>query len=87
MAGGIWSGFVITTGSQMANAATTSSSGSGQSLPGYKRQTSEPTFMVTVNDTNPHFFYCAQIGHCNLGMVFAINPSVLSYLYPLTIVK
>ena len=60
---GIWSGFVITTSSPAA-------------APGYKRANSMPSFTVTVNDTNPAFFYCAQIGHCNLGMVFALNPSV-----------
>lgn len=74
---GIWSGFVLTTGTENAAAATTtSSSNSGSGSFGYKRQNNAPTFTVTVNDTNPAFFYCAQIGHCQLGMVFAINPSV-----------
>jgi len=66
---GIWSGFII----------TTSSSSSTTSKPpsvGYKRQLSMPSFTITVNDTNPTFFYCAQVGHCQLGMVFALNPSV-----------
>jgi len=31
-------------------------------------------FVVTVNDTNPIWFYCAQIGHCQAGMVGVINP-------------
>ena len=70
MNGGIWSGFVLTTGS---SAATTTKP---QAVPGYKRQLSMPSFTVTVNDTNPAFFYCAQIGHCQAGMVFALNPSV-----------
>jgi plastocyanin len=28
----------------------------------------------TVTDTNPVWIYCRQTGHCQLGMVFAINP-------------
>ena len=28
----------------------------------------------TVTDTNPVWVYCRQTGHCQLGMVFAINP-------------
>jgi hypothetical protein len=35
---------------------------------------------VTVNNTDPVFFYCAQVGHCQAGMVFALNPSVCSLL-------
>ncbi|OJJ05876.1 hypothetical protein ASPVEDRAFT_32221 [Aspergillus versicolor CBS 583.65] len=31
-------------------------------------------FTVTINDTNPVWFYCAQIGHCQAGMVGVINP-------------
>ncbi|KAF8873890.1 Cupredoxin [Infundibulicybe gibba] len=31
------------------------------------------TFQVTVNDTNPLWFYCQQANHCSQGMVFAIN--------------
>ena len=33
------------------------------------------TFNVTVNDTNPVWFYCRQTGHCQKGMVFALNPT------------
>lgn len=66
---GIWSGFVLTTGSQSAAATS-------PGYAGYKRQNSMPTFTITVNDTNPAFFYCAQISHCQLGMVFALNPNV-----------
>jgi len=36
------------------------------------------TFSVTVNDTNPLWFYCAQtspVSHCHSGMVFAVNPT------------
>ena len=32
----------------------------------------EAQFQVT--DTNPVWVYCRQTGHCQLGMVFAINP-------------
>ncbi|KAF8637341.1 hypothetical protein AX17_002842 [Amanita inopinata Kibby_2008] len=35
-----------------------------------------PTYNVTVNGTDPLWFYCAQTrpaSHCQLGMVFAVN--------------
>ncbi|KAI9762779.1 MAG: hypothetical protein M4579_000131 [Chaenotheca gracillima] len=32
-----------------------------------------PAFTITVNDTNPIWFYCAQVGHCQAGMVGVIN--------------
>ncbi|KAJ6110145.1 hypothetical protein N7486_002380 [Penicillium sp. IBT 16267x] len=35
----------------------------------------EPVWTLTVNDTNPIWFYCAQVGHCQAGMVGVINPS------------
>ena len=31
-------------------------------------------FVVTINDTQPHWFYCGQDGLCNAGMVGVINP-------------
>jgi hypothetical protein len=33
-------------------------------------------FSVTLNDTNPHWLYCAQtaLNHCQSGMVMVINP-------------
>jgi len=31
-------------------------------------------FTLTVNDTNPIWFYCATIGHCESGMAGVINP-------------
>jgi len=31
---------------------------------------------VMVNSTDPVWFFCRQTGHCQSGMVFAINPSV-----------
>ncbi|KAJ5537455.1 cupredoxin [Penicillium frequentans] len=31
-------------------------------------------FTLIVNDTNPIWLYCAQIGHCQAGMVAVINP-------------
>lgn len=31
-------------------------------------------FVVTINDTQPHYYYCAQEGLCNAGMVGVINP-------------
>ncbi|KZV88276.1 hypothetical protein EXIGLDRAFT_711578 [Exidia glandulosa HHB12029] len=32
-----------------------------------------PSFTITVNDTTPLYFYCAQTGHCGKGMVFSVN--------------
>jgi len=31
-------------------------------------------FTVEVNSTDPIWFYCAQVGHCQAGMVGVINP-------------
>ncbi|KAJ5624328.1 cupredoxin [Penicillium lagena] len=35
---------------------------------------SSNVFVLTVNDTNPIWFYCGQVGHCQAGMVGVINP-------------
>ncbi|KAE9380032.1 hypothetical protein N431DRAFT_394501 [Stipitochalara longipes BDJ] len=32
------------------------------------------TFIVTVNDTSPIWFYCSEYMHCQLGMVGVVNP-------------
>lgn len=32
-------------------------------------------FTLTVNDTNPIWFFCATPGHCETGMAGVINPS------------
>ncbi|KAI9509609.1 Cupredoxin [Russula earlei] len=37
--------------------------------------TSAPSFTITVNATTPLWFFCRQTGHCEQGMVFAINPT------------
>ncbi|KAI0290547.1 Cupredoxin [Multifurca ochricompacta] len=37
--------------------------------------TQVPSFSVTVNATTPLWFYCRQAGHCEQGMVFAVNPT------------
>ena len=37
--------------------------------------TTIPTFTVVVNGTSPEWFYCGQAKHCQMGMVFAINPT------------
>jgi len=37
--------------------------------------TSVPSFSLTVNATTPLWFFCHQTGHCESGMVFAINPT------------
>ncbi|KAJ5465219.1 uncharacterized protein N7458_000905, partial [Penicillium daleae] len=44
---------------------------------GFQNPTSgeqKTVFTVTVNDTNPIWLYCAQVGHCQAGMVAVINP-------------
>jgi len=33
-----------------------------------------PVAQLTVQDTNPVWVYCRQTGHCQQGMVFAVNP-------------
>jgi plastocyanin len=41
------------------------------------RATQNRTFQITINDTNPIWFYCSQKaggGHCTKGMVGVINP-------------
>ncbi|PKX88818.1 cupredoxin domain-containing protein [Aspergillus novofumigatus IBT 16806] len=35
---------------------------------------SPEVFTLTVNDTNPIWYYCPQVGHCQAGMVGVINP-------------
>ncbi|KAF3391104.1 hypothetical protein DPV78_011071 [Talaromyces pinophilus] len=35
---------------------------------------SSSIFTVTINDTNPIWYYCGQPGHCQAGMVGVINP-------------
>ena len=37
------------------------------------------SFTITINDTNPIWFYCAFPTHCQAGMVGVINPS---YAHP-----
>ena len=32
-------------------------------------------FVVEINNTNPLFFYCGQVGHCMAGMFGVVNPS------------
>lgn len=34
----------------------------------------QPTFTYHVIDSLPHWFYCAQAKHCEMGMVGVINP-------------
>lgn len=31
-------------------------------------------FSLTVNSTDPMWFYCAQVGHCAAGMAMVVNP-------------
>jgi hypothetical protein len=42
-----------------------------------------PNFVITVADSSARFFYCTIDSHCQSGMVFALNPSVIpSHPYP-----
>jgi len=36
--------------------------------------TAGTTFSITVTTTDPIYYYCAQVGHCQAGMVGVINP-------------
>jgi hypothetical protein len=31
-------------------------------------------FLLTINSTDPIYYYCGQVGHCQAGMVGVINP-------------
>ena len=33
-----------------------------------------PAAQLSINDTKPIWVYCRQAGHCQQGMVFAVNP-------------
>jgi len=35
----------------------------------------QPGVIVTINSTDPVWFYCRQATHCTQGMVFAVNPT------------
>ncbi|KAJ6608629.1 hypothetical protein B0H10DRAFT_2067459 [Mycena sp. CBHHK59/15] len=43
-------------------------------IPVAANATEFPLAQLTVQDTNPIWIYCRQTGHCQQGMVFAINP-------------
>jgi plastocyanin len=36
-------------------------------------------FTLMINDTNPIWYYCGQVGHCQAGMVGVINPPYVSH--------
>jgi plastocyanin len=40
------------------------------------------TFVVTVNDTEPIWFYCSEYMHCQLGMVGVVNPPYVFSPFP-----
>jgi plastocyanin len=44
-------------------------------MPVAQDATEIPTFTITVQNTNPIWFYCSQAKHCQAGMVGAINPT------------
>lgn len=35
----------------------------------------QPGVFVNINNTDPVWFYCRQASHCQMGMVFAVNPT------------
>jgi len=37
--------------------------------------TQQPGVIVTINNTDPVWFFCRQVNHCQQGMVFAVNPT------------
>ncbi|KAK1926460.1 Cupredoxin [Papiliotrema laurentii] len=37
------------------------------------RTAAENTFSILINSTDPIWIYCSQVGHCQSGMVMAIN--------------
>jgi plastocyanin len=45
-----------------------------RSIPVAANETDFPLAQLTVKDTNPIWVYCRQTGHCEQGMVFAVNP-------------
>lgn len=46
---------------------------SGGIFSGFMSDTSN-AFVVTVNNTDPIWLYCSQVGHCNAGMAMVVNP-------------
>ncbi|EGN95535.1 hypothetical protein SERLA73DRAFT_186596 [Serpula lacrymans var. lacrymans S7.3] len=40
--------------------------------------TSLPAYSFTMTNSTPLWFYCRQAGHCQKGMVFAVNPTAQS---------
>jgi len=42
-------------------------------MPVADNATTFPTYTIQVNDTAPIWAYCAQPGHCGMGMVFSVN--------------
>lgn len=44
-------------------------------VPVSANSTSTQAMSITVNTTDPLWFYCRQTGHCANGMVFAVNPT------------
>ena len=40
---------------------------------GYPKKDGDSTFTVTINGTDPIYLYCSTNGHCQQGMVGAIN--------------
>lgn len=60
---------------------------SGFIVPSSSDTQSPTTFIVTINDTNPIWFYCSEYIHCQLGMVGVVNPPYVSpvSLFPTTV--
>lgn len=71
--GGIWSGFFNTTSSGVVVRWRSGVWVEGHAL---TSKIQSNMFSVTLNDTEPHWLYCAQteFSHCQSGMVMVINP-------------
>jgi len=54
---------------------------------GYMPTPANMSFAVTINDTNPIWYYCSQFSHCGIGasMVGVINPYDSTFTYTPTL--
>lgn len=59
---------------ELAETSTTGQVGfSSGFMPVDANATSFPSYTIQINDTNPIWVYCQQVGHCGKGMVFSVN--------------
>lgn len=69
--GGVYSGFMPETSEGVGPRSTPLETSQFSSILTYVQKT---IFQVTVNDTNPIYLYCTQVGHCQNGMAMIVNP-------------